>query len=84
MNPKKIAVTKKAAEKFKKAMDESKKRIKEKMKESIPPEEIREWMRKKAHETDKINGGTLDKNTFMLGMMAMWSYMDKKAKETGK
>ena len=80
MDPKKIVISKKTAEKFKKATDESKKRMEERM----PPKETLEWIRKKAEETDKMNGGTLDKNTFMLGMMAMWSYMDKKAKENGQ
>lgn len=80
MNSKKIVISKKTAEKFKKAMYESKKRMEERM----PPKETLEWMRKKADETDKMNGGTLDKSTFMLGMMAMWSYMNKKNEETEK
>lgn len=72
--PKKIVISKKTADKFKKAMEESKKKMAEKM----PPKEVLEWMRKKAEETAKMNGGTLDKNTFMLGMMAMWSHLNNK------
>lgn len=78
-NPKKIVATKKTVNELKRMMEESKKRMAERM----PPKETLEWMRKKAEETDEMNGGTLDKSTFMLGMMAMWSYMNKKAKENG-
>ena len=71
---------KKMIENIKKAKEESKKRMEERM----PPDEVMKWMKDKADETDKINGGTLDKSTFMLGMMAMWSYMNKKNEETEK
>ena len=72
-----IRLSKEATEKFIKAKEESKKRNAD----DFPSHEILKWMKEKTDATDKLNGGTLDRSTFMLGMMAMWSYMNKNAKD---
>jgi hypothetical protein len=76
----KIILTKEQSEKFLKAKEESKKKIRD----TFPPKEVMEFMRTKAEETNKLNKGKLNKSTFMLGMMAMWSYMDKQNKKKTK
>jgi hypothetical protein len=57
------------------------KRLKEKIKEELPPKEVRDWMKKHTEEVNKLNDGTLDKSTFGLGMIAMWRYLNKKIKD---
>jgi hypothetical protein len=64
----KIKVPKEVGEKMRQHLKEKS----EKLAKRFPPKEVMDWMRQKTEEVDKINGGTLDKSTFMLGMQAMW------------
>jgi hypothetical protein len=60
-------------QKFKNIKDR-KRQLKEQFEKSLPPKNIRAWMKEKTEKTFEINNGNLDKQSFHLGMNAMWNY----------
>ena len=68
-----IKATPETVEKIKRSIEEKNKRMESK----FPPQEIMDFINRKTEETNVINGGGLDKSTFMLGMVCMWSYLNK-------
>lgn len=67
-------------EEFLKRLTERQEEFKKKVMESSPPQEIIEYIEVFAEKTNKLNNGSLDKQTFKLGMMAMWYHLNKKTK----
>jgi hypothetical protein len=58
-------------------LKESKERLRQRIKDNLPPEDVRKYIEEKTQATFKLNEGNLDKESFRLGMYAMWSYMKK-------
>jgi len=75
----KFKIPKEIGEKMKQHLKEKSQEITKR----FPPKEVMDWMRQKTDEIDKLNGGTLDKSTFMLGMQTMWYHMNKENRKNG-
>jgi hypothetical protein len=63
---------------FLQEMKKRKQERKEEMLKRMPPKEIMEYVNKHTADTFNLNKGKLDKESFKLGMLAMWLHLIKK------
>jgi hypothetical protein len=64
---------------FVREMRKRKEVLQQKMRERMPPKEVMKMINEKTAETYELNkaNGTFDKDSFRLGMMAMWVELKK-------
>ena len=61
-----------------KELAQRKEERKKAMRDKMPPKEVAAYISKHTEETAERNGGKLDKESFRLGMYAMWSHLNNK------
>lgn len=60
---------------FFESLKKSQERVKARLKKMHPPKDVMKYINDKTDETFKINKGNLDKQSFKLGMVAMWIHL---------